>query len=976
VTITNQKISWTERRRWTWFYLRRPSHFTLTSKLFTFNEKSWRPALVSEASLDPAPFPLSLFNLKRIKFSVRNRIFHFIVPNDKGNKILKSALLSISSDIDFALQGFETRTAFIESAISAVFHAEAFVRHSEALALAADVSPQYESLIKNFSIFEECALANESQRPQIQKIRVRLDTAFSFIGPEQEKNRAEHNDAFVAFFKKEETEFFKNVESSELTDEQIDAALIFEDANLVVAAAGSGKSSCIVAKIGFALKNDLFQEDEILALAYNKAAAEGLQERLNEKLKNALGREVRVASRTFHSYGLSILKKHYGDEVEIRVFKEEKGEEGRLIKSTLDHLFNHSADFRDALSHWILMASYEDPQPTIGSDDLEQCAKRYEECCRERIRAKTIPGRKSFEPTIPTYASGLYVRSLQERGIVNWLLLHNVPFEYEKPDWEGGERLKIPPKASGKKPPYNPDFTYHITKTGKDGSRVKVRLVHEHFALNANGQAPAWIGGEKYARYAKQKREMYREWERESPLPNKERVRFFETWSSDFYDGTLFSKLESFLKAEGVLIGKPNHEVEERALESFREMSELENDLTKFVLTFKESGLSKTEVEECASESDNPFRSSIFLRVAFKLFDAYQAALKRDNLIDYADMLRDAHQILKLREKTEPYKLVLVDEFQDISKLRANLVKSLLDQRPTESIVFCVGDDWQTINRFAGSDVRIFTDLENYLQRRVRRVDLNKTFRCAQGIADVSRAIVMRNASQLDKEVVSYDPNVIDTIRVIEHENTASARREALVREIDRIKLEGPRLIRANKKNDKRLSLKILRRTRPESTCPEGIDEDYLQELQRRYARDIEIQSSSVHGSKGLEADFVIIPGLDSGFKGFPDVRESNQLMDLILPPIADGLEEERRLLYVGLTRARHQVILLTSAENPSEFVLELAEQKKTTETITWEPHETISRIPCPVCVIGSIQAVWNGKIRKCTRFSVCGYKE
>jgi DNA helicase-4 len=72
----------------------------------------------------------------------------------------------------------------------------------------------------------------------------------------------------------------------------IDAALIFEDANLVVAAAGSGKSSCIVAKIGFALKNDLFQEHEILALAYNKAAAEGLQERLNEKLKNALGREV------------------------------------------------------------------------------------------------------------------------------------------------------------------------------------------------------------------------------------------------------------------------------------------------------------------------------------------------------------------------------------------------------------------------------------------------------------------------------------------------------------------------------------------------------------------------------------------------------------------------------------------------------------------------------------------------------------
>jgi len=961
---------------WTWLYLRQPFHFTLTSRLFTFNRKSWRAALIADVSLEEIRFPLSVFKLKKIKFSIRDRIFPFIVPGDKGNGFFETALLCISSDIDFALRDFETKTAAIETNISEVYRLDAFVRHSEAATLTANVFAQYTSLLKNFSIFEAVALANEKQRLQIQTIRSKLNATVSFIGPDQEKTRAAHNDAFISFFKKAEEEFFKNVESSELTDEQIDAALSFEDASLVVAAAGSGKSSCIVAKIGFALKRNLFQEGEILALAYNKAAAHGLQDRLNKKLGKALGRKVQVASKTFHSFGLSILKKHYGAEIEPRILKEEKGEEGRLIRSTLDILFEKSSDFQQALAEWMLMASYEDPRPTISSDDLELCSKRYEECCRDRIRAKKVPGRKTFEPTIPTYAPDLYVRSLQERGIANWLLLHDIQFEYENPDWEGAERLKIPPKASGKKPPYNPDFTYYITKTNGNGSRTKIRIVHEHFALNADGRAPAWIGGDKYARYAKQKREMYRQWEKEPLTTNKESVRFFETWSSDFYDGTLFGKLESFLRAEGVPIGKPNKELEQRALKSFREMTDLENDLVKFVLAFKESGLSKQEVEEGASKSDNPFRSRIFLRVAFHLFDAYQATLKRKNLIDYADMLRDACHILSIQKEPEPYKLVLVDEFQDISKLRADLVKSIVDQRPTQSVVFCVGDDWQTINRFSGSDVRIFTNLEDYLRRYVRRVDLNKTFRCAQGIADVARAVVMRNTLQLDKEVVSHDASVLNTIRVTEHENNATARRGALIQEIDRIRLEAPHFIRKSKDASERVSVQILRRTKPESTCPEGMDEAYLDGIQAMYAKELDIQLNSVHGSKGLEADFVIIPGLDSGFRGFPDIRDSNELMDLILPSISDPLEEERRLFYVGLTRARHQIVLLSSASNPSEFILELGEQEKITEAIFWDRHATISRIPCPVCGIGSILNAWSGKGRRCTRFVRCGYQE
>lgn len=98
--------------------------------------------------------------------------------------------------------------------------------------------------------------------------------------------------------------------------------------------------------------------------------------------------------------------------------------------------------------------------------------------------------------------------------------------------------------------------------------------------------------------------------------------------------------------------------------------------------------------------------------------------------------------------------------------------------------------------------------------------------------------------------------------------------------------------------------------------------------------------------------------------------------MDLVLPKLADPVEEERRLFYAGLTRAKHKAIILTNSIQPSEFILELESGHVDSSTIEWISHEE-KRIPCPKCKKGSL-IFPNVKLTKrvCSRQSLCGHRE
>ena len=259
-----------------------------------------------------------------------------------------------------------------------------------------------------------------------------------------------------------------------------------------------------------------------------------------------------------------------------------------------------------------------------------------------------------------------------------------------------------------------------------------------------------------------------------------------------------------------------------------------------------------------------------------------------------------------------------------------------------ESFLFAVGDDWQAINRYAGSDLQFFSKFGIQFGRRegdVARCDLTRTFRSNQGIADVARAFVLCNTSQMHKDVYAEDLTHQGVIEVETYPNGAE-----VLPTIEKI------LRRWRKRHpaDQKPSVFLLCRYGVEHA--KGLTEGDIRDLSTRWAHSIELHEDegdedneeeakrdgdkpptlymTMHKSKGLQADYVLILGMFSGLYDqycFPSEFDDDPLKQLVLSPkeaLPDA--EERRLFYVSLTRAKHQVILLTHAKYPSKYVTEL----------------------------------------------------
>ncbi|WP_343160764.1 UvrD-helicase domain-containing protein [Xanthomonas sp. LMG 8989] len=957
-----------------WFCFRRPMTLEIAPKgLSIAGQKLQYWQLSAVEKQEPTWFLPRCLDRGHLVLTYRSgdeeRVSSLVLPSNARAQARIDLLQRVHLELIRRLDGVDEALRPVRSDIERVYRSDRYVRHSQASRLANDHSPTIGKMKSIFAWLHRHPLLPPSSLKRAGVMKEEL-AALAKLVNDPEVSRAEHNERYMVLQTQAEAAYFAVVESSPLTPEQTAAALVFEDATLVIAAAGSGKSSCIVGKIGFALKTGMFQDRQVLALAYNSKAAKSLGDRLSKKLNDAIGRKVSVASKTFHSFGLSVLIEANGEGIRPRVFEEDKGEEGRFLRTVIARLKDEDLSFQQALADWLLFAPFEDPTPFGIAGSVEECARRYEETCRQRIKAKREEAKERYDATIPTLDPAVYVRSLEERGIVNWLVLRGVSFEYEALDWDGATLLGLGVSASSKRRrPYKPDFTYRVVQRLDDGSQREVLIVHEHFALDRNGKAPDWMGGSEYVAQAHSKRAMFKKRVASGQRTGKP-VVFFETTSAQFRDGTLWAHLERSLRDSGIKVGAPSKEVYRRAIASFGPIEDREKLIMDFVLRFKDSGLDEKQVFEEAEKQPNSWRARLFLKVAFPVFHAYQQALKDAGKIDFADMLRDALAALRDGRVRTQYRFVLVDEFQDIARLRADLVKSVLDQAPDESVVFCVGDDWQTINRFSGSDVGIFKNIGTHFGRHERQLLLPRTFRCSSGIATLARELVLKNRNQFDKPVDAKPDQLLHCVRVVLHKPGAEHRMLALETQLDGLIDTGKSLGIALP------SVQILTRTTAETTAPQGLEtEDAIKALKRKYKGKLELDAMSLHGSKGLEADFVVLVGLDSGFRGFPDERETEPLLDLVLPKLADENEEERRLLYVGLTRAKHQVIVLVNGEAPSEYILELSALSRAHSFIEWINLGT-QRVPCPKCKVGSLLThPRNDRRLDCSRSVRCGHR-
>lgn len=297
-----------------------------------------------------------------------------------------------------------------------------------------------------------------------------------------------------------------------------------------------------------------------------------------------------------------------------------------------------------------------------------------------------------------------------------------------------------------------------------------------------------------------------------------------------------------------------------------------------------------------------------------------------------------------------------------------HLVRNLANRSGTHVTV--VGDDWQSINRFAGADISAMTEFEQHFGEN-RRFELTRTFRCVQQVCDVSSKFIMKNPRQISKIVEgksNFKSSHISIVWVDEgrwQKPTTQSPDEGLLLAIHRATAD---LLPGMGRE----SLKVLGRYGWETHKDKRPDVSALNEL-------VDVSWGTIHSSKGLEADHIVIVGVDSDDRyGFPSAIEDDPVLNLVMPGIDDyAHSEERRLLYVALTRARKSVTLIGKRQKPSPFLIEL--QRAFDIPVMNSKGELKTEKWCPRCG-NTLDVRINGKtgaeFHGCRSFPSCRYTE
>lgn len=698
-------------------------------------------------------------------------------------------------------------------------------------------------------------------------------------------------------------DFFQTVEKSPLTPEQARAVVCFDNRILVVASAGSGKTSTMVAKAGYAIHRNLIPADRILMLAFNADAAKELQTRTRERLAPLGLNADSVVAKTIHAFGLEIIGRATGKKPSLAPWLDNGGDLAQLGR-IVDVLRKTNPPFRN---QWDFFRAV---------------------LARDYVDTEAEPDQMAKATTFRT-ARGETVKSPGERMIADWLYFNSVEYEYERP-YEVDT-------ATAEHRQYHPDFYY-----------PQIDAYHEHWALDENGEAPEEFAG--YADGVVWKRETHRQ----------HGTTLLETTMAELWSGSALDDLARELTDRGIrlqsnpdllLAGQPPTEYG-RLLQTFR----------SFLTHAKSNRLSDADLRErleAQAPGEVRYRDAAFLRLFTPIRREWDRMLAADGYIDFDDMLNLSTDHLEAGNWQSPYDLVMVDEFQDASNARARMAKALVDQPGRH--LFAVGDDWQSINRFAGADLSVMTGFADMFgPSEVLR--LERTFRFPQSIADVSSRFVLQNPSQLAKAVVSSTTEFPPTIGVV------SVDAESAVKATIRHRLEvlhdsvasGAIPAPAGRK----LTVYVLGRYQHQR--------DYLPNT-RDLADVMDVKFMTMHSSKGAEADYIVIPGMVRGKWGFPSTIPNDPVLRLAMPAAEDfPRAEERRLFYVAMTRAKRGVLLVTTANRESPFVMELIRDHGVARTNVI--GEVLNSVVCTECGRAFMveRRSKHGRFMGCPRYPRC----
>jgi DNA helicase-4 len=533
------------------------------------------------------------------------------------------------------------------------------------------------------------------------------------------------------------------------------------------------------------------------------------------------------------------------------------------------------------------------------------------------------------------------VRSHEELLIANWLFMNGVAYEYERP-YEHDTATKS-------RRQYKPDFYL-----------PNARIYVEHFGIDRKGATAPFVDAAAYTEGMRWKRDTHERYG----------TTLVETYSYHRMEGTLFSELKTRLEAVGVRLSPRRAEQVLAAADKQNLTDPAARLMTTFLGLFKGNAWSLEEVEAAASSKGranaDPARTAAFLRVFRLIRQRYEDVLVTAGEIDFNDMITQAAERVRTGAYRSPFSRIIIDEFQDLSRGRGQLLRALMAQQEDPRL-FCVGDDWQSIYRFTGSDIGQMTSFSEEFATfgTTLRCDLTKTHRFGRELLEASSQFIQANPQQLRKSLRSLPsrdlgrPAVL--IRVAEPVSRGPLTPGAGLLEETLAEIEA-----SDASDDERITVLILGRYR--HTLPED-----HRAIARRHPR-LELYWMTVHTSKGLEADYVIVLDVTSGRLGFPNEIADDPVLDLVLAEKGSFEHaEERRVFYVALTRSRTRSYVLTEAGRASRFVTELLDEKYRA-WVSPPPSVTGGAPACWLCGGGVLvpRTSSHGPFWGCSNYPIC----
>ena len=739
----------------------------------------------------------------------------------------------------------------------------------------------------------------------------------------------EHNNNYISRHLESEKEYLNTILTNidpniKLDEEQRKVVLSDEDYTLVIAGAGAGKTTTVAAKVKYLVDKKGVLPSQILVISFTNKAVGELQDKINVALK------IDCPITTFHKTGYAIRRRKDKEE-RVRIVTE-----GYMYNVINEYLKHNILEYPELVDKLILFfGSYFDA-PYEG-DDLNSFFNYITKADFTTLRGnmeeyaeKVIDQRSGRHVTI----AHEHLRSLQEVIIANFLYMNGIEYSYEK---------TYPYNILRSYKPYTPDFTII------QGDKV---AYIEHFGITEDG---------RNNRYTKDQLLVYKKEINDKVLLHRKHDTDLIYTFSAYNDGRdLLCHLQEELIAHGFeLKRRSSKEIFEKIVstEENKYIARLVKLVCTFIQNFKTNNYTTDDFSKFRATSSNE-RTKLFLTLCEQCYLEYCKRLKEYHAIDFEDMINDSVRILReeeLQGKKLEFKYIIVDEYQDISRQRFNLTKELC--KLCNAKVIAVGDDWQSIYAYAGSDITLFTDFRKTFGYGLE-LCITKTYRNAQEVIDIAGGFIQKNLGQMRKALIS--PKHIDHPIIIKTYTEEVDRKEfrgkggkyfligKCVEEImDGLieKYEHPKILLLG-----RYGFDAYNLTKSADFI---YDEKTGSVRSKKYNADY-FDYMTVHRAKGLGYDHVIIINARNETYGFPSqVEEDPVLKYVVKDDHSYDYAEERRLFYVALTRTKNRVYIITPQQHPSEFVLELIRDYPQVEVygqIDKEPHEDILEKRCPIC--------------------------